>query len=76
MKRITFFLSLLLMIFAGVGSAWAQSFRVSDAPTNGQWGEHTYWYYIQNQDGNAWISTSYVDSDGYLMLNNTIYILK
>ena len=76
MKRITFFLSLLLMIFAGVGSAWAQSFRVSDAPTNGQWGEHTYWYYIQNQDGNAWISTSYVDSDGYLMLNNTTQTLS
>lgn len=70
MKRFVFFLSLLLTCFVGVESAWAQTFRVSDAPSNGQWGEHTYWYYIQNQDGKGWLGVNHT-TNGYLNLTAT-----
>lgn len=70
MKRLVFFLSLLLTCIVGVENALAQTFRVSDAPSNGQWGEHTYWYYIQNQDGNGWLGVNHT-TNNYLNLTTT-----
>lgn len=60
-------------MWGGVSTAWAQHFLVSDAPSNGQWAEKTYWYYIQNQDGKGWISTasSYVDGSNLKLSSST-----
>ena len=72
MKKFYSLLCLLLAFVGGVSTAWAQHFLVSDAPSNGQWAEKTYWYYIKNSSNNGWLSTAteYVDANG-LRLDKT-----
>lgn len=55
------------MLLGGVNSAFAQSFTVSDAPSDGQWAANTHWYYIKNKIGNnnyAYLSTATATTDG------------
>ena len=72
MKRSTHFLiTLLLTFFVGAAAAWAQVFIPSDAPTNGEWAANTHWYYIQNMDGNGWLSISNKDDNGLTLTTTT-----
>ena len=55
------------MLLGGVNSAFAQSFTVSDAPSDGQWAANTHWYYIKNKIDNnnyAYLSTATATTDG------------
>lgn len=71
MKKIIFLFSLLLT-FLGVSSAWAQKFRVSDAPNGSDWGTHTYWYTIKNGSSNGYVSTSNADANGMTLKTTTL----
>lgn len=66
-KYFTLLLLLLLCYWGGVNSAFAQSFTVSDAPSDGQWAANTHWYYIKNKIDNnnyAYLSTAIATTDG------------
>lgn len=71
MKTITHFLFTLLLTFLAGSTAWGQVFIPSDAPTNGEWAENTHWYYIQNMDGNGWMSISNKDDNGLTLTTTT-----
>ena len=62
------------MLFAALSfmaAASAQVLTVSNAPVDGKWDESTTWYIIQNKKGGYVSSTEgYVNSDGFLLLNN------
>lgn len=71
MKKITFLFSLLLT-FLGVSTAWAQTFHVSDAPTETGWGAHTYWYTIMNGNSKGYLSTANKKVDGLTLTTTTL----
>lgn len=66
---------LLLTLFAIVGGSKlsAQTYMVSDAPTDGQWAENTHWYTIKNVHSGDYVSinSSYTDTDGNMLLSVT-----
>ncbi len=66
---------LLLTLFAIVGGSKlsAQTYTVSDAPTDGQWAENTHWYTIKNVQSGGYVSinSSYTDADGNMLLSVT-----
>ena len=65
---------LLLTLFAIVGGSKlsAQTYTVSDAPTDGQWAENTHWYTIKNGNSASYLSTNsaYTDDSGNIKLTN------
>ena len=71
MKKITFLFSLLLT-FLGVSTVWAQTFHVSDAPTETGWGAHTYWYTIMNGSSKGYLSTANKNDDGLTLTTTTL----
>ncbi len=66
---------LLLTLFAIVGGSKlsAQTYTVSDAPTDGKWAENTHWYTIKNVQSGGYVSinSSYTDADGNMLLSVT-----
>lgn len=68
MKKFTFLLTL-LFAFIGVTSHAQDVFRTSDAPTATNWAENTTWYKMSLK--NCYLSTSDVDTNGYLYANKT-----
>ena len=66
---------LLLTLFAIVGGSKlsAQTYTVSDAPTDGAWAENTHWYTIKNVQSGGYVSinSSYTDTDGNMLLSVT-----
>ena len=77
MKKFTSLLLLLLTMFLWGGvDVVAQTFEVSEAPSNGQWAENTHWYTIKNKKGKIWyyLSTASDCTDVYgnLMIKGTV----
>lgn len=68
MKKFTFLLTL-LFAFIGVTSHAQDVFKTSDAPSATNWAEHTTWYKMSLK--NCYLSTSDVDTNGYLYANKT-----
>lgn len=66
---------LLLTLFAivGGGKLTAQTYTVSDAPTDGTWATNTTWYTIKNVQSGGYVSlnSSYTDADGNMLLSVT-----
>lgn len=88
MKRLKLFLGLVAALFmAATGSLYAQTFEVSDAPTNakgGRWATNTKWYFLHfvngspdNYDGyhtSGYMGTqgdAFINANGQLLLNGT-----
>lgn len=88
MKRLKLFLGLVAALFmAATGSLYAQTFEVSDAPTNakgGRWATNTKWYFLHfvngspdNPDGyhtSGYMGTqgdAFINANGQLLLNGT-----
>ena len=69
---------LLLALFAIVGGSKlsAQTYTVSDAPTDGAWAENTHWYTIKNGVSASYLSTNsaYTDDSGNIKLTNSAAI--
>ena len=69
---------LLLALFAIVGGSKlsAQTYTVSDAPTDGAWAENTHWYTIKNGNSASYLSTNsaYTDDSGNIKLTNSAAI--
>lgn len=68
MKKFTFLLTL-LFAFIGVTSHAQDVFKTSDAPSATNWAENTTWYKMSLK--NCYLSTSDVDTNGYLYANKT-----
>lgn len=53
----------------------AQTFEVSDAPSNGQWAVNTHWYTIKNKKSGTWYylstASTHTDAQGNLMIKGT-----
>ncbi len=70
MRKISLLIAFLFTLMGG--ELMAQTYTVSDAPADGQWGATTHWYTIKNVQGKGYVSTnaSYC-TNGNLHLNNT-----
>lgn len=76
MRKITTFF---LLFLAGVWSSkmtaqtTSKTLVASDAPTENGWAANTTWYWIRNNNAGNCLSTGsgYVDTSGYLMINNS-----
>lgn len=76
MKKFTSLLLLLLTMFLWGGvNAMAQTFTVSDAPSDGAWAKNTHWYTIKNKKGGTWYylgtAATHTDAQDNLLIRST-----
>ncbi len=72
-KITTFLLSLLCLMGATAYAQTTYTFKVSTAPTNGEFASDTHWYYIQNKSSKGWLSAGddYLSSEKLTLTNTT-----